>query len=455
MRVLETAYPFHYLSPARKMNRRDFLATCVRLGTAAALPFMLPTEIFGGVETVVASGLEKKHTMVQVSEKHPVIFIWLVGGPSKYETFDPASSEIGASNYAVPEIRGILNSIQTAVPGVHIGEHLPLTAQRMQNIAIVKTVVHTNHDHEEAQSISLTGSKDFKSGTKIPLYTNPFARHSQEYSVNDLKTIIPYTTINARTVPRVSEALQADSFLFAQCNLNDLGPSPLGSTVDLFCLGQRMNLHNQLNQLGIKIVSKETKKFDEQYSKASALFHNASLDKAFNISNQELEAAESRYGKSRTGHAFYLARRLVENGAQFVSIETENWDDHGGINTMMRNRLSRFDPAFSALVDDVSDFTYVVLCGEFGRTPRINSSIGRDHWPYSNFVVVSGPNTIGQSLGEGGNSRDIRSGVPLHASLLGESALRLGGCARVWLENNEMFPCWQDNSSGFFNRIFE
>ena len=211
---------------------------------------------------------------------------------------------------------------------------------------------------------------------------------------------------------------------------------------------------NLLNKLGINLVSRETEQYDEAYAKASALFYNKSLHQAFKFSNKDLEEAEKRYGKSRIGYSLYLASRLVKCGAQYLVIETGNWDDHNGINPMMRRRLPPFDQAVSAALDDVGDFTRFVIGGEFGRTPKINLQVGRDHWAYSYFTVVAGAGITGQVLGVGGNSRDISSGVPLPGSLLGDSALRVGGCARVWIENGQRFPAWQDEPSGFFNQIY-
>ena len=201
LKVPEAVYPLHPRTLPQSMDRRGFIGTCLRAGAAAALSYMLPAEIFGGTEFREVAGLEKKHTVVEVDKTYPVIFIWLVGGPSKYETFRPGSPEKGSSNYVPSDFRGIFKPIQTTVPGVEICELMPQVAQRMKKIAIVDTVVHRNHDHFEAQGMSLTGSKDFKDGTKTPKFKTPFVEHSERYSIEDLKQNNPIYYYQRRVRP--------------------------------------------------------------------------------------------------------------------------------------------------------------------------------------------------------------------------------------------------------------
>ncbi|GAC1449053.1 MAG: DUF1501 domain-containing protein [Isosphaeraceae bacterium] len=317
------------------INRREFLVTS-GLGT-----FGLPltgSNLFPGFEASQAGSTEKG-----------VILLLLVGGPSQLETWDPKPD-------APAEIRGPFRSIATSLAGVRVNEFLPRLARRMNRIALIRSL------HHDSAPIHETGLQLLQTG-KVGLLGQ---EHPHAGSVTARLTgsrqgvgVPPFVVLPARlgnTGVRISRGQSA---------------GPLGPSCEPYVL----------EPSGLSRKSRVSSK----------------MARAVDLS-REPERIRDAYGRNTFGESCLRARRLIEAGVRFVTVnmfptvfDRVTWDCHGQspfstLDDYRRELLPTFDASFSALIDDLErtgrlDSTLVVATGEFGRTPRINAAGGRDHWP--------------------------------------------------------------------------
>ncbi|MDR3633385.1 MAG: DUF1501 domain-containing protein [Isosphaeraceae bacterium] len=325
---------FGVASAGALVDRRDFLRT----GTLAAAGWSLlhPDRSFAG----------------PAHDDRAVILLMLVGGPSQLDTWDPKPD-------APAEIRGPFGSIATAVPGVHLCEHLPRSAARMDRLTIIRSM------HHEAAPIHETGHQLIQTGR--------LCRLGEEGP-------------HAGSV--VSRLLGRRNGIPAAVML----PGPIGNTGVGVAHGQSAGC------LGAH---------HEPFVPANANPHSAVCD-----AGRETARTREAYGPSAFGRDCLLARRFVEAGARFVTVNMfesvfnkTTWDCHGAgpfssLEDYACDVLPTFDRAFAALLDDLEkrgrlESTLVVATGEFGRTPRLNASGGRDHWPSVWSAVLAGGGTRG------------------------------------------------------------
>lgn len=351
-----------------------------------------------------------------------VILIWLQGGPSHMETYDMKPE-------APIEYRGEFNPIHTYVPGMDICEMLPLHAKVADRFTIIRSISHGFANHAG-------GAGRFLSG-RDPL--RPLERTSQ------FPTIGP---IVSRMRDHVNNGIP--NYIGNQPRVYGGGSAYLGESALPFVVGADPNLSN-FQVPNITMDDKLKHRLDDRVTLLASFdqmrrdldqngslqsidkFNNRALDmltsdqarNAFDMS-QESDATREKYGRHKWGQRALLARRLVEAGSSFVTMQMQNpstpgsagnWDIHavnGHLYDDMRGRLPIFDRAVSALIEDIyerglDEKVMVIVSGEFGRTPRINpqkgtrSKImqpGRDHWPGSMSVLVSGGGMkMGQVIG--------------------------------------------------------
>jgi len=321
------------ITEADGVSRRDFLRA-------------------GGLTVVGLSGAARA-TSVAVVPSRRAIFILMTGGVSQLETFDPKPDATSA-------IRGPFKSIETAVPGLRLGESLPNLAQRADRVALIRSL---NHDaapiHETGQQLLQTGQLS-SGGLLLPNWSSVIAEH-----------------VPGRTgVPK-----------------NVVIPGPVTDTGVSAYRGQQAGILGSSNE-------------------PTAM--------AADVEN-EPESIRRLYGESAFGKSLLRARQLIEQGTRCVTVnlfdsltDRITWDCHGDKNcgpaTLFdyQDRLCpEFDLAMSGLIDDLAqrgllDDTLVIASGEFGRTPKVNENVGRDHWPdcWSALVAggkVSGGKVIGVS----------------------------------------------------------
>jgi hypothetical protein len=359
------------------MHRRDVL----RFGALTALGL--------GV-----SDLFRMRAAAAAPKAKACILVWLDGGPSHLETFDPKRD--------VPaDVRGPFRPISTRVPGIDICEHLPRTADVADRLAIVRSMTSPLGEHGIANQYLLTGYKP-SPVLDYPSYGAVVAR------VRGGDHVLPPSIAVPEFRPPAGAGFLGTAYQpFAtggdpakpDFRVRDLDAFP-GVTADRLRRRRELLTEYDRTQAELEMVSPADPTFEQAYRLATS----PAARRAFDLS-EEKPAVRARYGPRTLGQSCLLARRLVERGVPFVSVLNTGWDTHDGLVLQLRDGYSgarvgvglvpTFDLAFSALVSDLHDRglldqTLVIAMGEFGRTPKLNSRGGRDHWPRVFSVVLAG-----------------------------------------------------------------
>ena len=310
-----------------------------------------------------------------------VIVLMLVGGPSQLETWDPKPE-------APAEIRGPFRSIATNVPGVRINEHLPKLARRMDRITLIRSVHHDDAPiHEAGFQLLQTGGIG-RPGEEAPHAGSLAARLLGVRGGTPPFVVLPGPVGN--TGVGISHGQ---------------GSGPLGPAFEPFVLDDDPSSP----RFDAGAARNRARRFLQ--AKTGRPAGGPRENPAFDLAS-ERDAVRDTYGRNPFGQSCLLARRLVESGTRMVTVNMVptvfhrvSWDCHGSrpfstLDDYRRELLPALDAAFSALIDDLDrrgrlDSTLVVAAGEFGRTPRINASGGRDHWPGVWSVALAGGGTRG------------------------------------------------------------
>ncbi len=358
------------------------------------------------------------------------IFIFYYGGPSHLDTYDLKPS-------APSTVRGEFNPVDTTVPGIQISEHLPQMARVMHHCAIVRSMHHTNRLHDSASTEVFTGRQglqgDREEFAPIPQF---FPSHgavvnhlqpSEFQRANQLPVAhaaLPWLIHNVVTTP-----CQGGGFLgqqFDPFEINADLPALRYQVETLRRLDQlspdriqhRRDLLTRLDLINTSVSNPRAMQLNEYSRRAIELLGSTALHSALDISEEDA-ATRERYGltspvaqpgdaaaalapgRDLRGQNLLLARRLVEAGVPFVNVndfrqQGQNWDSHAdNFGQHRKYLLPQADRALAALIDDLSErglleSTLVVATGEFGRTPVINASAGRDHWPDCYSLILAG-----------------------------------------------------------------
>ncbi len=303
----------------------------------------------------------------QRTSARSVILIYLGGGLSHLDSWDPKPN-------APAEIRGPFRPIHTSLSGLRIGELLPHLARRMHKLTLVRSVSHDCDHHEAAANWMLSGR-----------FGSPFGDHPAmgavaAHQLSDGGPAPPYFALPGN--PRFAWQVGGSSFLGEGCESCALGEHQPGT----FDWSESVPPRSVSN----KVFS------DKAYS-----------DKVGQAFAGELEgdSTQSQYGRTAFGQNCLLARRLVERGARFITISFSGWDHHAHLQSGLGRLLPPFDRGLSALIDDLDSRgllaeTLLLVCSEFGRTPRMNTNGGRDHWALAASVLFAGAGVrAGQVIG--------------------------------------------------------
>ena len=377
--------PFNPFSRDRLATRRDVLT----VGSLTALGLSL-SDWFGRSASAEASNAKRRSC----------VLIWLDGGPSHLETFDPKP-------HAPKEVRGPFGTVSTSVPGVAICDLMPLSAARMKDLAIVRSVTSPLGEHNFGTHYMLTGYKP----TPVIEYPSLGAvvSHQQtkpqvlpaNIAVPDFRVgggrMTGHGFLPSRTAPFpvVGDPAKPDF------QVRDLEFAPgLNGTR----LSRRQEFVSQLDGWSRQLDQDSLPTSTGEFEEAFRLMTSPDAKKAFDLS-EESPQTRNRYGRKTIGQSCLLARRLIERGVPFVTVNNRGWDTHQDLVTRLKDGytgakvpvglIPSLDSALAALLDDLKsrgflDDTLIVVMGEFGRTPKLNTSAGRDHWPRVFSVLLAG-----------------------------------------------------------------
>lgn len=418
-----------------QLSRRRFLSATLGAGGAGlALSDVLRLRSWAA---------EQGHVAPDTS----VIQIWLGGGPSQFETFDPKP-------LAPVEIRGPYRSIASKLPGVRVCETMPLTAEVLDKTAIIKSFTHPYDDHFGVMRWCLEGRKEpdkregYPSlGSIASKFRGPRAVGMPPYVMLAEEPVMHHHLFDAMAPGYLGPSHSPFAVLqdpyphdFQFERLRSATDSlQLANDVTLDRVSDRKSLLTELDLLPRKLDAKPAQEgLDPFASLALDLVTSAKARRAFDL-NAESAATRERYGSHRWGQMALLARRLVESGVTFVTINTApdclRWDWHvsitkenrpqpdpGGPNVGAEWSCPPLDRALSALIADLSERdpcrnVLLVVWGEFGRTPKINVTGGRDHWPKLGSVLLAGGGLkMGQVIGESSHDGSLPTDRPISPS---------------------------------------
>ena len=337
-----------------------------------------------------------------------MILLWMAGGPSQFETFDPKP---GTDN------GGPTQPIETSVPGIRIAEGWERTAQVMEDVAIIRSMTNREGSHPRATYQLHTGYIPAGS-VKHPSLAASIAKEIADPAFD----LPPVVTVGGRQVFGGTGAgfLGVDYEPFLVSNPGQL-PANFRVPVPEHRFERRLGLLEELEgEFATRGAGRVVEDHLRLYEKSSKMVLSERTQ-AFNLSGEPASVA-SRYGDSPFGRGCLLARRLVEAGVTFVEVTSGGWDTHQDNFAGVKRLASSVDPGFAALVADLKsrgqlERTLVVWMGEFGRTPRINPRTGRDHYPRVFSVALAGGGirggqVIGASTDDGSAVQDNPVSVP-------------------------------------------
>ena len=321
------------------------------------------------------------------------ILLWLQGGISHIDSFDPKPE-------APSEIRGEFKVIDTKVPGIQVCDPLPRLAQHQEKFSILRSLNPRNGSHGVADAYMMTGHP-FSQAITYPSFGSVIAKEK-----GDRNSMPPYIQVGTSIDQRFGGGVAG--FLGDQYNpfvLPGDAASPsftvrdvtLPASVDTERFQRRMKVLQTVDTWQARMESSPTtlEAADTFYEKAYNLVTAPQAKKAFDIGREDPRIRD-RYGRHSLGQGCLLARRLVEAGVRFVTVTDGGWDTHQNNFASLRDRLlPRLDTALSSLVQDLSDrgmleSTLVLTLSDFGRTPKVNPSAGRDHWSTAGIALLAG-----------------------------------------------------------------
>lgn len=391
---------------ANPMHRREFL----RAGSLAVSGLTLPALL----QARNAAAIKPR------AKACIILFMW--GGPAQQDTWDPKPN-------APAEYRGEFKTIPTALPGLHVCEHLPLLAKRAKQLAVIRSMTHTDVNHTTATHDLLTGRPIPRQGSPLtedwPSFGSVLTRLG--YGKGPLPPFVSMMPKVPNGAPRFVEESHGQGGgwlgpLYHPLRIDADASKPDYSVGELALHAEVPKQRVDRRQELLKSLDAQQKSLEKDlqaaalrshYERAFSLLAAPDVLRAFDLSREDMKTRE-RYGMNIHGQAVLQARRLVEAGVPLVTVFWQNdgltnvsvyWDTHNRNFIDLKTRLCpTTDQAFSALLDDLAqrgmlDETLIVWTGEMGRTPRIGQSVvggagagrdGRDHWPQVFTSVLAG-----------------------------------------------------------------
>ncbi len=369
-----------------------------------------------GLGALMGGGLVNAVRLRATAQTAPVrktscILFWLDGGPSHIDMFDPKPE-------APAEIRGEFNPIQTKVPGIFFSENMERLAAIADKLAIIRSVRHDQNNHGAGNHYMMTGAP-----TRIPVSCGAFVSfHPSMGSVVSVERGATEGLPAYFSLPSITRS-GGPNFLGARHAPFVVGDDPnqesfnvrdvtIPSGLEDVRAVTRRELRQQMDSLlrfQDRAAGDPVLGADENFQQAVSLITSEAAQKAFEI-HQEPPEVRDRYGRNTLGQTALLARRLVEGGVPFVTINNGGWDHHSNIFHSIRHQGRRLEEVVATLIEDLElrgmlESTLVLVMGEFGRTPQITTlpgsdTPGRDHWSNAISILAAGCGTPpGQVIG--------------------------------------------------------
>lgn len=369
------------------MTRRDSL----KLGLGG----LFGGTLTGGLQALAAAPRKEQRSA------DACILIWMDGGPSHYETFDPKPE-------APVEIRGAFDTVATKIPGVHFSQHMQQLAARTDLFSVIRSVRHNQGNHGAGNHYLMTGAPP-----RIPVGCGAFVSFHPSMGSTVAKMVgAPDGLPPYFSMPQMSRSggpnflgakyapfVVSDNPNSANFRVRDV-VLPKGLTDGRFqSRRQLQQLVDQMKRIRDEAAADPVATLDEFYEQSYQLVLSPEAQRAFDI-HQESAAVRDRYGRTSFGQRALLARRLVEAGVPFITLYEGGWDHHSTIFDSLGKRLPSFENTIAALLDDLHERgmlerTMVIALGEFGRTPQVNARGGRDHWSNAMSILFAGGGTPG------------------------------------------------------------
>lgn len=365
-------------------SRRDFLY----VGMLGTLGLTLP-DLLRLQAAEVAPVMPGVETFKPIADA--VIHIYLPGGIAQHESWDPKP-------FAAPEYRGPYAPIKTSIPGEYVGTKFEKIAKIMHKLTVIRSVTHGEAAHERGTTNMFTGYRP------SPAIQFPSFGSVISHELGSRNNLPPYVAMPTMSIPDQGTGYMSSAY----------GPFALGSDpaskdftvrdlltpkdVDEKRFERRRSLLSTVDE-HFKSIEKSdaVDAMDSFYQSAYGLISSQKAREAFDL-NKEPAKLRDEYGRNSAGQRFLLARRLVEAGVRMVSVTYGSWDHHSNIKSAFDGQSPAFDQAFARLIQDLDDRgmlkrTLVLVSSEFGRTPKINGTNGRDHWPRVFSVAMAGGGT--------------------------------------------------------------
>ena len=397
-----------------RLSRRSFIQAGLMGSAGLSLGSVLRAEALAGP----AEGATRKNN---------VILLWMRGGPSHIDMWDPKPE-------APVEYRGEFGTIDTAVPGIQLTDMLPRCAQIMRDWSIIRSLYHQDAGHSTGDQICFTGYPSGPNGDEN-IHPSCCAIAAEQLGGQDRE--LPASVMIPRLVPGTGSAYLGVAHKPFETLADPAAKGPFqvpnfslteGLTADR--LTNRRDLLEGFDKLRRQVdVRGQVQAVDRFQQQAWGILTSPRAREAFDLDAEPAEVRErygflpafdpgaaNRCGAPAWSQRILLARRLIEAGVRLVTVDLRWWDTHvQGFDSLRRGFLPRFDQAYSALISDLKErglleTTLVVAWGEFGRTPRVNNDAGRDHYPnVFSAALAGGPIPGGRVLG----ASDTKGAFPL------------------------------------------
>lgn len=416
------------------LNRRELL----QVGYSGLLGLGLPSLFNRRAHAAKAAASADRQT------PKSVLIVFLTGAASHHDTFDMKPD-------APAEVRGEFKPIQTSLPGLHICEHLPQLAARAHKYALVRSLTHNDNNHLMSTHHVLTGELQpggffdkVASRDDWPCYSAALAYlRPRTDGIPSGVNLPTFLVEGPLTWPGQHAGLLGPNYdpwqITGDPNKKDfrVDSLTLSPGIDIHRIADRKSLMASLNQQQHKLrTAAAARRLSSEQELAASILTSSRLGTAFQLDGEAPEMRE-RYGRNTTGQSLLLARRLIEVGVPVVQVNigrVQNWDNHSDIFPTLKGRLlPPLDQGVSALLDDLEsrgllDQTMVMMLGEFGRTPKVNSTKGRDHWGQCFFGVFAGGGVRGgQVIGQSDKSGAYPVSSPFSPNDVGATVYRLLG----------------------------